>query len=329
MLYFLKQIGIAILSAKKEKVGDVMQMFMSKKALYVILLSVLTLALVPFSAHPEKAMAKEETTVKKAPDTTTQLKNLEKKYQATLGVYAIDSGSGETFAHNGNQRFAFASTVKALLGGVLLKNLSWDELNQIIKYTKDDLVSYSPITEKHVDTGMSLKDIIAAAIQYSDNTAANLMFKQFGGPKGFESQLRELGDKVTDSSRLEPDLTTAIPGDIRDTSTPKAIAETFKKLLLDRKIAPDKLKFYNEILTGNATGEELIRAGIPSNVKVGDKSGAASFGTRNDIAVLYPPHRAPIILVVFSNKANEDDEYDNALIADAARVMSNHLGLSN
>lgn len=102
-----------------------------------------------------------------------------------------------------------------------------------------------------------------------------------------------------------------------------------KKLLLDRKIAPDKLKFYNEILTGNATGEELIRAGVPSNVKVGDKSGAASFGTRNDIAVLYPPHRAPIILVVFSNKTNEDDEYDNALIADAARVMSNHLGLSN
>lgn len=82
---------------------------------------------------------------------------------------------------------------------------------------------------------MSLKDIIAAAIQYSDNTAANLMFKQFGGPKGFESQLRELGDKVTDSSRLEPDLTTAIPGDIRDTSTPKAIAETFKKTTTRQK----------------------------------------------------------------------------------------------
>ncbi|EUJ24222.1 beta-lactamase 1 [Listeria grandensis FSL F6-0971] len=304
-------------------------MFILRKSFYVMLASIVALVMVACSPSQEKALAESKPEAKTASDTTAQLKNLEKKYQATLGVYAIDTGFGETFAHNGDQRFAFASTIKAFLGGILLKNLSWDELNKTIMYTEDDLVSYSPITEKHVDTGMALKDIISAAIEYSDNTAANLMFNQLGGPKGFQEQLRNLGDTVTNSSRIETDLNSAIPGDIRDTSTPKTMAENLKKLLFEDKLAPDKLKFYNQILIGNATGDTLIRAGVPANVKVGDKSGAASFGTRNDVAVLYPPHRSPIILVVYSNKANEDDEYDDALIADAARVMSSHFGLSN
>lgn len=122
--------------------------------------------------------------------------------------------------------------------------------------------------------------------------------------------MRNLDDTVTDHSRIETDLNSAIPGDIRETST------------------PDRLKFYTQILMENATGDTLIRAGVPSNIKVGAKTSAASFGMRNDIAILYPPYRKLIIIVVFSNKAKEDDHYDDNLISDTAKIMSQYFGLS-
>ena len=83
--------------------------------------------------------------------THKEFSQLEKKFDAQLGVYAIDTGTNETIAYRPNERFAFASTYKALAAGVLLQQNSIDTLNEVIKFTKEDLVDYSPITEKHID----------------------------------------------------------------------------------------------------------------------------------------------------------------------------------
>ncbi|MFT7819860.1 class A beta-lactamase [Bacillus siamensis] len=275
------------------------------------------------SAHAE-AKSIEDT---KMTSCTTNKKfvQLEKKFDARLGVYAIDTGSNKTIAYRPNERFAYASTYKVLAAAAVLKTSSNEKLNDIIRYTKDDLVTYSPITEKHLDTGMRLKEISEAAVRYSDNTAGNLLLQQLGGPKGFEKSLKQIGDHVTKADRFETDLNSAIPGDRRDTSTAKALATDLKSFALGNTLTADKRTILTDWMRGNATGDELIRAGAPAGWEVGDKSGAGSYGTRNDIAIVWPPDRAPIVLAILSNRFTEDADYHNALISEAAKAALDGL----
>ncbi|OJE26872.1 class A beta-lactamase [Bacillus pacificus] len=267
--------------------------------------------------------AKEKTGKVKHKNQAThkEFSQLEKKFDAQLGVYAIDTGTNETIAYRPNERFAFASTYKALAAGVLLQQNSIDTLNEVIKFTKEDLVDYSPITEKHIDTGMTLGEIAEAAVRYSDNTAGNILFHKIGGPKGYEKALRQMGDRVTMSDRFETELNEAIPGDIRDTSTAKAIATNLKDFTVGNALPDDKRKVLTDWMKGNATGDKLIRAGVPTDWVVGDKSGAGSYGTRNDIAIVWPPNRAPIIIAILSSKDEKEAIYDNQLIKEAAEVV--------
>jgi len=250
---------------------------------------------------------------------------LESKFDARLGVYAIDTENEKSISYRGDERFAFASTYKALAAGTMLKQKSVNELDEIVTYSKDDLVTYSPITEKHVDTGMSLREIADAAIRYSDNTAGNLLFNEIGGPEGFEKTLREIGDTITLSERTEPNLNLTVPGNSRDTSTPKALTTSLQAFIVGDKLSFENRELLTEWLVGSTTGDTLIRAGVPEEWIVGDKSGAASYGTRNDIAVVWPPDRSPIFIAILSDRTTEDATYDDALITEAAKIIINQL----
>jgi len=250
---------------------------------------------------------------------------LESKFNARLGVYAIDTENEKSISYRGDERFAFASTYKALAAGTMLKQKSVNELDEIVTYSKDDLVTYSPITEKHVDTGMSLREIADAAIRYSDNTAGNLLFNEIGGPEGFEKTLREIGDTITLSERTEPNLNLTVPGNSRDTSTPKALTTSLQAFIVGDKLSFENRELLTEWLVGSTTGDTLIRAGVPEEWIVGDKSGAASYGTRNDIAVVWPPDRSPIFIAILSDRTTEDATYDDALITEAAKIIINQL----
>ncbi|GGE51682.1 hypothetical protein GCM10011391_33100 [Pullulanibacillus camelliae] len=164
-----------------------------------------------------------------------------------------------------------------------------------------------------------------AAVRYSDNTAGNLLLKQLGGPKGFEAALRKIGDHVTQVARYEPDLNAAVPGDSRDTSTPRALATDLQTLAIRNGLPPEKRALLIDWMRGNATGDALIRAGAPKGWEVDDKSGAGSYGTRNDIAIVWPPNRAPIVIAVLSSRAAQDATYDDALIAAAAKAALSAL----
>lgn len=250
---------------------------------------------------------------------------LEDDFNAQLGVYAIDTGTNQTIEYRSEERFAFASTYKALAAAIVLQQKSREELHEVIPYTEDDLVPYSPVTEKHIDTGMTLLELAEAAVRTSDNTAGNLLFHALGGPDDFEQALREIGDSDTRSNRYEPDLNLFSPKDIRDTSTPKAIATSLQAFAVGDLLSDEKREQFTEWLQGNATGDTLIRAGAPEGWVVGDKSGAGSYGTRNDIAVVWPPNREPIVIAIMSRHKTEDAEYDDALIAQAAKVALNAL----
>ena len=242
---------------------------------------------------------------------------LEQRYNATLGVYVLNTGTGQEITYRADERFAYASTFKSLLAGVLLKRDSDADLAKVITYTAADILSYAPVTAKHVDTGMTVHDLIAAAVQYSDNTAANLLLKQVGGPGGLQDALRGIGDDVTHSDRPEPLLGSAVPGDIRDTSTPRALGTDLRQFVLGDLLSAQRKQMLTDLLVGNTTGGPYIRAGVPAGWRVGDKTGNGDYGTRNDIAVVWPPSGKPVIIAIQSRRPAADAQSADNLIKDA------------
>jgi beta-lactamase class A len=254
--------------------------------------------------------------------TSAAISALETQFHANLGLYALDTGTGRTVAYDADDRFAFCSTLKAFAASVLLQRDTDQQLNQVIHYTKADLLSYAPITEQHVSTGMTLNAIMAAAIEYSDNTAANLMLQQIGGPAALQAALRGEGDSTTNVDRTEPTLNTATPGDTRDTTTPRAWVTDLRTFVLGDALSASHRAQLVAWLQANTTGGPYIRAAVPAGWKVGDKTGNGDYGARNDIAVIWPPdNAAPIVLAVLTNRGSDENATSNdALIADASKV---------
>ncbi|ONK13311.1 class A beta-lactamase [Streptomyces sp. MP131-18] len=255
-----------------------------------------------------------------------EFRELEREFDARLGVYALDTGTGREVAFQADERFAYASTFKALAVGAVLQEYGLDGMNEVVTYSDDDLIANSPVTENFVDTGMSLRELSAATLWYSDNTAANLLFDALGGPEGLEAILEEHGDDVTEMDRYEPDLSEGRPGDIRDTSTPQAMAGSLRTFLLGDALDNDERQLLRQWMETNTTGETLISAGLPDDWTVADKSGTAGYGGRNNIAVAWPDDGGnPIVLAVMSSRDEENAERDDALIARAASAATEAL----
>ncbi|MGX7823490.1 class A beta-lactamase [Actinokineospora sp. 24-640] len=250
---------------------------------------------------------------------------LQARYDARLGVHAVDTGTGRTVAFRADERFAHASTFKALAAAVVLDETTTPELDGRVRYTEADLVAHSPVTGRHVATGMTLRELCDAAVRHSDNTAANLLLRHLGGPAALDAALTAIGDDVTSVDRVEPELNSAVPGDTRDTSTPRALAEDLRTFVLGDALAAEDRGVLVDWLLRNTTGGKLIRAGVPAGWRVGDKTGGGGYGTRNDIAVLWPPDGAPIVIAVLTGKDTEDAEPADALVADATRIAVDAL----
>jgi beta-lactamase class A len=256
----------------------------------------------------------------------TAFRSLEHRYGARLGVYALDTGSGRTVAYRADERFAYASTLKALSAGLLLRRDSDAQLDRVVTYRRADLQDYSPVTAKHVATGMTLRDIIVAALRFSDNTAANLMMDQLGGPAGMRAALPGLGDRTTHVDRTEPRLNEAVPGDVRDTSTPRTLGTDLRGLVLGDLLPAPHRQLLRDWMLGNTTGGPYIRAGVPTGWKVGDKTGNGGYGTRNDIAIAWPPKGSPIVVALQSDRGTATANSADALLADATRAALAQLG---
>ncbi|MEU4689739.1 class A beta-lactamase [Actinoplanes sp. NPDC023714] len=252
---------------------------------------------------------------------TRPFAELERRFGARLGVYAVDTGTGRTVTHRADERFAHASTFKALLAGVLLGRLSDDDLRRVVDYTEEDLLDWAPVTAEHVGAGMSVDALIAAAVQYSDNTAANLLLDEVGGPRGLQRALRDIGDGTTRVDRREPALNEAAPGDERDTSTPRALGTDLRRFVLGDLLPSSRRQRLTSLLVGNTTGDPYIRAGVPDGWRVGDKTGSGGYGTRNDIAVVWPPAASPLIIAVQSDRGKPGAASDDALIAEATAAV--------
>jgi beta-lactamase class A len=251
---------------------------------------------------------------------------LEARSGGRLGVAVLDTQTGATFDHRGDERFAMCSTFKALVAGLVLARVDQgkERLDRRVTYGKAVLVSHSPVTEKHVGDGMTIGALCEATMTVSDNAAANLLLDTFGGPPAVTAFVRTLGDKVTRLDRREPELNVVGPGDPRDTTSPRAMLGTLRALTLGSALSPASRQQMTAWLVANQTGDKRLRAGLPAGWKVGDKTGSwgdGRVGTTNDIAVIWPPGRAPLLITAYLNRSTVNDDARNAVIAEVARII--------
>ncbi|MGW2700436.1 class A beta-lactamase [Streptomyces sp. NPDC001340] len=258
-------------------------------------------------------------------DPHSELSDLEQRYGARLGVYAHNVRTGRVVAYRAGERFAMCSTFKAFAAAVLRDRGGCAPLDKVIHYPPNDILANSPKTEEHLATGMRVDDVCAAAIQYSDNAAGNLLLRQIGGPAGLTRFFRSLGDRVSRLDRWETDLNTAIPGDLRDTTTPEAVGRSFERLTLGRALDDAGREQLVTWLKGNTTSAKRFGAGLPRGWVLGDKTGTGDYATANDIGVAWTTRGTPIVLAVLSTKATKEAPVDDALVADTARVLARTL----
>ncbi|MEU6659756.1 class A beta-lactamase [Streptomyces sp. NPDC046821] len=268
---------------------------------------------------------------KPSSDTHRRLRRLEAAYPGRIGVHALDTGTGASLAYRATERFAIASTFKVLAAAAVLRRAREQEpglLDVLVRYGRDDLVSASPRTEMHLQTGMTVRELCDAALTYSDNTAANLLMRRIGGPAGVTAFARTLGDRVTRLDRWEPDLNTNLPGDRRDTTTPAAMTANLRELVLGDALHPLDRGQLTRWLVENTTGDRRIRAGLPKGWRVGDKTGTPAYGGVNDVAVAWPPGgRAPLVVSVFTTRLDPDTPGEDRIAADITRIAVNALAI--
>jgi beta-lactamase class A len=245
-----------------------------------------------------------------------------------LGVAVLDTLTDARFGHRADERFPMCSTFKLLAAAAILARVDakQERLDRRVEFAAADVVVNSPVTKDHVGApGMSLEELCEAAMTMSDNTAGNLLLASLGGPQGLTAYARSLGDTVSRLDRIEPELNEATPGDVRDTTTPAAMAANVRALALDKALSALSREQLVRWLIGNKTGDTRLRAGLPAGWRVGDKTGSGERGTTNDVGVFWPPDRAPVIVSIYLTQTAASPTQRNATLAAVGRAVASAL----
>jgi beta-lactamase class A len=253
-----------------------------------------------------------------------ELDRIERESRGRLGVGVLDTATGLDAGLRAGERFPMCSTFKCLASAAVLKRVDGGELRleQRIQFEAKDLVTYSPVTKDHVGSGMTLAELCEAALTQSDNTAANLLLRQIGGPAGLTAFARSLGDEVTRLDRWETELNEALPDDPRDTTSPAAMLQNLGRLLLGDVLSASARQQLTDWMLANKTGDARLRAGVPRDWRVADKTGSGDRGTANDIGVVWPAGRKPVLVTVYLTGSQASAEDRSATIAKVARAVA-------
>ena len=253
------------------------------------------------------------------------LARIERESGGRLGVAVLDTRTEARAGHRADERFPMCSTFKLLAAAAMLArvDVGMERLDVRIRFEARDLVVYSPISKDRVGgEGMSVAELCEAAMIVSDNTAANLLLARLGGPEGLTAFARSLGDAVTRLDRIEPDLNEAAPGDLRDTTSPAAMLSDLQALVLGNALSVSSRDQLARWLVGNKTGDARLRAGLPSDWRVGDKTGSGERGTANDVGIIWPPGRAPVLVSIYLTETSVAAEQRNATHAAVGRAVA-------
>lgn len=272
-------------------------------------------------------MAKARAPGELSPHAGQLLADVEARAGGRLGVAVLDSATGERLAHRAGERFPLCSTFKFLAAAAILHRVDrgQERLDRWIGYGPDDLLEYAPVSKQHAEQGgMLLGDVCAAAVQWSDNTAANLLFSILGGPAGLTSYIRGLGDEVTRIDAIEPALNAVRPGESHDTTSPAAMVGLLRSVLLEKVLSPDSRARLEQWMLGAKVGEHRVRAGLPADWPLAHKTGTWDDQT-NDVGLIRPPERSPLLFAVYYSGAGELARRERVL-SDVGRIMAQWAG---
>lgn len=258
---------------------------------------------------------------------------LEARVGGRLGVCVLDTASGRMTGHHYGELFGMCSTFKLALAGAVLHLADKGRLNPSaeLRYTEADMVPHAPVTGPNLAKGaMRIIELAEATQKTSDNVAANLLIRHMGGPAAVTALLRSWGDDVTRLDRYETEMNNVPPGEERDTTTPRAFAQTMARLLTtDRILSPASRALLIQWMVDTTTGGKRIRAGLPASWGSGDKTGSANSpnynNKTNDVAIFWPPARMPVIVTAYyesDGKYLQTRDQDQAVLADVGRIAA-------
>lgn len=256
---------------------------------------------------------------------SAELTRIEAASRGRLGVAILDTETGLQVDHRGSERFPMCSTFKLLAAAGVLARVDRHEesLSRRIRFDEEELVENSPITQHHIgEPGMTLSELCEAALNYSDNTAGNMLLRTLGGPPGLSRYARTLGDDVTHLDRWETALNEATPGDPRDTTTPSAMRANLQRLVLGNALSQTSREQLKLWLLGCRTSDARLKATLPSNWRVGDKTGTGDHGSTNDIGLIWRPHLKPIIVAAYLTNTNASPPQRDGTIASVGGLIS-------
>ena len=254
-----------------------------------------------------------------------RLAALDEKHGGRLGVSILDTASGRRSGHRGGERFLMCSTFKLLAVAAVLARVDAgrEQLDRRIVFDRRALLAYAPVTSLRLGApGMSVAELCGAAITVSDNTAANLLLASMGGPAAVTAFVRGLGDAVTRLDRIEPELNVGGPGDLRDTTTPDAMLATMQTLLLGTALSTPSRDRLVGWLRACSTGTDQLRAGLPAGWSAGDKTGSGSHGETNDVAIVWPPRRRPLLVTAYYAGSPAAVAERHAVLAEVGRIAA-------
>lgn len=251
-------------------------------------------------------------------------RQIEADLNARVGLAIIDTGSGQSWQYRADERFPVASTFKVLACGALLARVDagTEDIGKLVEIRQSDLVAHAPITQARVGQSMSLHALCDATMRTSDNPAANKVLDALGGPEGVTRFARTVGDETTRLDRRETALNEGAPGDPRDTTSPSAMAATLRKLILGDALSPGSRAQLTQWLVTNEVGGPLLRAGIPADWRIGDRTGAGGNGTRGIVAVIWPPNRPPLVAAIYITQTAASMDVRNAAIASIGKALA-------
>jgi beta-lactamase class A len=245
-----------------------------------------------------------------------------------IGLCVENPRTGAKIVWRPHERFVMCSTFKASLAACVLASVDRVQirLDELIAYGPDDLMEYAPVAKQNLAKGaMSVADMCEAAVELSDNTCANALLARVGGPSALTAFWRSIGDAVSRLDHNEPELNRSPPGDPHDTTTPAAMAGNLRSFILGKVLSPDSRERLTGWMLGCKTGDNRLRAGLPKNWRVGDKTGNNGKDAAGDIAVTWSPRGEPVLICAYTQGGSPTPRHVETVFAEIGRFVGMHL----
>lgn len=254
----------------------------------------------------------------------------------TLGVAFLNTATGAIMGHNLGTRFGHCSSFKLSLAALTLwrDQQSIDDADRLVRWSEDELVAYSPFTAPRTEQGATLSALAEATQKTSDNSAANVLLREFGGPEALTRFWRLIGDTGSRLDRIEPALNHVPKGELRDTTTPAAMVRTVAALCFGEVLKDANRQTLRQWMVDTKTGARRVRAGLPEGWTAGDKTGTSFWpGMASlyvDIGFATPPARAPLTFATYYRAPNIQSGVDprsEQVLAQVGEVLAEYATL--